>query len=160
MRLPVVLLASALAASCGGKPVGGKVPRVDPAKAAGVAAAAATLATLADPDHAKRIQERKGDDGRPGKTKDTGEQVPEEVLARAEDYAKAEAYMKAREEQKKEEASVPCPEPGTVTRAEPTKESEKPRLELIPSDEEIGIAPVPCTPAEETPDAGIGPDGG
>jgi hypothetical protein len=106
MCLRPLLLSLVLAGACGGKPVGGKAPRVDPAEAAAVAAATAALITLADPDRAMLIQERKGGNGRPGKTKENHEQVPEEVLNRSEDYARAKEYMDAK--QATEAETLPC----------------------------------------------------
>lgn len=138
-------LALVCVGACGGKPIGGKAPRVSPGKAAGVVAAAAALTTLADPDHAKRIQERKGGDGRPGKTKENHEQVPEEVLTRSEDYAKAKAYMDAKEEA--EEPKPPC----RKNSEEPVvdQRDEKQRLDLIPG-VKGQVAPLePCVPEED-----------
>tara|TARA_R110002096_G_scaffold143328_5_gene299478 strand:- start:138709 stop:139248 length:540 start_codon:yes stop_codon:yes gene_type:complete len=123
--LPSLLVASACG---GGQGARGQVPHVDPAKAAAVTAAAAALVTLADPDHAKRIQERKGDDGKPGRTKENHEQVPEEVLTRSEDYAKAKEYMDAK--RAADAAKRPCK---NISEDEPAeKGGDKQRLKLIP----------------------------
>ena len=140
MRVFLRLLPLALVVACGGGPVGGKMPKVDPAKAAGVAAAAAALTTLANPDHAKRIQERKGGDGRPGKTKENHEQVPEEVLTRSEDYARAKEYMDAKEEAEAQERA--CSK--TSEEAGAKQGEAKQRLELIPTDNAAKAPSKPC----------------
>lgn len=129
MRVPLALLfAVGLVLGCRGQPVGGKVPRVSPGKAAGVAAGAAALTTLAAPDYAKRQQEQRGDKRGP-KTQTVEETVPAGVLDRAE----------AEEEEKAEE---PCQK-----KAELETVDAKQRPELFPHVK--SKLPKPCEQKEE-----------
>ena len=118
MRVFRALISLALigvpAAACGGKPVGGKVPKVSAAKAGGVAAAAAALTTIADPAAAKHRQEHRGGE-RPTKAQTVDESVPEGVLARSENDEDAE--------------SVPCKKPV----AAPAEGESESRVQLIPT---------------------------
>lgn len=163
--LPLFLALGFASACGGGQGARGQVPHVDPAKAAAATAAAAALVTLADPDHAKRIQERKGGDGRPGRTKENHEQVPEEVLTRSEDYAKAKEYMDAK--RAADAAKRPCKNTSEDAPAE--KGGDKQRLKLIPdmaptnvphkeeasegdSERDSEETPKPCETEDETGD--------
>jgi hypothetical protein len=82
MRWLGLTCAMTLAAACGGEPVGSHVPRPNPAHVAGVAAAAATALTVADPDAARKNPEKPDQPERRPVAVD--ESVPADVLDRAD----------------------------------------------------------------------------
>jgi hypothetical protein len=74
----------AVGISCGGPPVGSKVPRPDPGAVAVGAAAAATALTLANPNLAGQKTNEETDGREPRESKEPRETVPMGVLDRAE----------------------------------------------------------------------------
>ncbi len=83
MRSALPLAVLIFTASCGGPPVGRKIPRPDPAAVAAGAAMAAGAATLADPDRAAKTPEYAKKQA-PDKPKRVKETVPGDVLDRTE----------------------------------------------------------------------------
>ena len=152
MRVTTAILAVALSGSCGGKPVGSKVPHVSAGKVAGVAAAAAALTTLADPDHAKRIQETKGGE-RVDESHQVHEEVPEDVLARSEAESKANANAGTEGgEASDDSVAPPCVSPRKPASGDDGKAGDtgKPRVELLPSGN-VSPRPKPCKAGEKAP---------
>jgi hypothetical protein len=131
------------------------VPHVSAGKVAGVAAAAAALTTLADPDHAKRIQETRGGE-RVEKSHQVHEDVPEDVLARseAESKANANATAEGEDEGSAEGEAPPCEGSRKPVTAEDGKAEDKDtrRVELLPVGT-IKPGPKPCKPTDNTPPA-------
>ena len=128
MRMTVTFMSLALASSCGGKPVGGKVPKANPAHVAGGAAAAAALITLADPKAARLNQENRGGE-REAKSKKVKETVPEDVLLRSED---ADSEKK------------PCEPPDATSASEANRTTD-----LFPVTGDESVPPPKCEEEEE-----------
>jgi hypothetical protein len=82
MRWMGICCSVMLAGACGGDTVGRHVPRPNPAHVAGVAAAAATALTVADPGAARKNPEKPGAPEKRPVAVD--ESVPADVLDRAD----------------------------------------------------------------------------
>jgi hypothetical protein len=121
----------AIAVHCGGEPIGSKVPKANPAKVAGIAAGAAALATVADPDAAKRNQESRGGE-RGKKGKKVTETVPADVLDRSEKSDEEEREECTEEEAKQAESDAQkhdqklFPEHAQPRRCKPKEAEEEP----------------------------------
>jgi hypothetical protein len=129
-----------MAAACGGKPVGSKIPKADPKKVAVGAAAAATVLTLANPDLAGKQPESDEQRELRGK-KLPKETVPGDVLDRAGQGGGGDDEL------------PPCP-----------KEVAKPVDGSVPGGVDFGPKKpaVPCRkvePKESDDDADAGDDG-
>jgi hypothetical protein len=79
MRFVALAILSTLAA-CGGQPALANAPHPDPGTVAGIAAAAAAAATLADPNAASRKPEKRVDDNK--REVEVKENVPSAVFDR------------------------------------------------------------------------------
>lgn len=104
MRKVLALLAFGLAA-CGGGPALQHAPRPDPTAVAGLAAAAAVAATLADPN-LNRTPEKKAAD-KSDRPKASHATVPSDVLDRLDDQPAVEAEAAAPEVTAEDVADAP-----------------------------------------------------
>ncbi len=122
----------ALLASCGGKPVGSKVPRANPTDVAVVAAAAATAMTLANPDAA----------GRKPESDEQAERKPQNV---SKEPMPAGVLDRAEANQDEDEDLPPCKKPDKDKKSGEADKSSK-TVELFPTTP--STAPKRCRDVE------------
>lgn len=115
--------------SCGGPPVGSKVPRPDPTPIAVGAAAAAAALTLANPDLAGQKPSEQDDGREPRESKQPRETVPGAVLDRVESNEPAP------------ESREPC-----------TPASASKGVSLVPGADETRPSTAPRPPCPARPD--------